>query len=187
MCAKPPRKISFRSIRIYSVQKSRIPSEIAYIHHPGERKKVGSHCWTRISWLVVHGGTINSQIVKQEGEYTPRVPDTVTHVPLRTRTGVPSSKFYRGTNPTKTIIKLCTLQPSRLREASVEGFEARAHNQTGKKVAVGAGPSAPFQRVLKLGKLVCSRLYFNYHEIPRRNKVPLISQKCRAVNLIIKI
>lgn len=25
---------------------------------------------------------------------------------------VPSLKFYRGTNPTKTIIKLCTLQPS---------------------------------------------------------------------------
>lgn len=29
----------------------------------------GSHC-RRISWLVVHGGTINSRIVKQEGEYT---------------------------------------------------------------------------------------------------------------------
>lgn len=32
----------------------------------------------------VRGGTINSQIVKQEGEYTPEIPDTVTHVPLRT-------------------------------------------------------------------------------------------------------
>jgi len=29
-------------------------------------------------------GTINSQIVKEEGEYTPRVSDTVTHVLLRT-------------------------------------------------------------------------------------------------------
>lgn len=36
------------------------------------------------SWLVVRGGTINFQIVKQEGEYTPQVPDTVTHVLLRT-------------------------------------------------------------------------------------------------------
>lgn len=45
----------------------------------------GLHCKRpRISWLVVRGGTINSQIVKQEGEYTPRVPDTVTHVLLRT-------------------------------------------------------------------------------------------------------
>jgi len=49
-----------------------------------EEEKI-CHCRTWISWLVVRGGTINFQIVKQEGEYTPQVPDTVTHVLLRTR------------------------------------------------------------------------------------------------------
>lgn len=78
--------------------------------------KNGLHCVQNedfAGWFV-RGGTINSQIVKQEGEYTPEVPDTVTHVPPRTVVVVvvvPSLKFYRGTNPTKTIIKLCTLQP----------------------------------------------------------------------------
>lgn len=111
------------------------------------------HCGTRISWLVVRGGTINFQIVKQEGEYTPQVSDTVTHVLLRTHPPlvVPSLKFYRGTNPTKTIIKLCTLQPPSTRRSQARGAENPARNRTGIDVPRCSPPPSP--------KLETARIY----------------------------
>jgi len=90
-------------------------------------------------------GTINSQIVKQESEYTPRVSDTVTHVLLRTHSrrtdDVPSLKFYRGTNPTKTIIKLGALQPLELREVRRRGAEKLITEGTG--IAACLLPASP--------------------------------------------
>lgn len=59
--------------------------------------KNGLHTERRFRGWVVRGGTINSQIVKQEGEYTPEVPDTVTHVPLRTH--APSSSSLSSSFP----------------------------------------------------------------------------------------
>ena len=59
-------------------------ADIEYARRKEEAEGKIRHCGTRISWLVVRGGTINFQIVKQEGEYMPQVPDTVTHVLLRT-------------------------------------------------------------------------------------------------------
>lgn len=90
--------------------------------------KNGLHCAQSedfAGWFV-RDGTINSQIVKQEGEYTPEVPDTVTHVPLRSHAPSSSSSLLEilsRNESNESDHKTLHFTTPKLREVEREGLK----------------------------------------------------------------